>query len=104
MYTYISGNPYYSAKKKINKKTSTFLHNLFLKNEMLLGKLFLLCNMVEIICFSFQYLSKTARKSFENIERLAIVYKFIFRRCHIMQLRLELISVMKFNTSASSRG
>ena len=53
--------------------------------------------MVEIICFFFfQYLSKTAQKSFENIERLAIVYKFIFRGCHIMQLRLELISVMKF--------
>ena len=71
---------------------------------MLPGKLSLLCNMVEIICFFFQYLSKTARKSFENIERLAIVYKFIFRGCYIMQMRLELISVMKFNSSASSRG
>ena len=42
-----------------------------------------------VLEISLQYLSKTARKSSENIERLGIFYKFIFWRCRIMLIRLE---------------
>ena len=37
----------------------------------------ILCYMVGTNIFFFKYLSKTTRKSFENIERLGIFYKFI---------------------------
>ena len=53
---------------------------------------------MSILC-DIKYLSNTARKPFENIERLGIFYKFIFWRCYIMLMTLKLISIMKFNTS-----
>ena len=46
--------------------------------------------------------AKQTRKSFENVERLGILYKFIFCRCYIMLMRLNLICIMKFNTSWSA--
>ena len=51
-----------------------------------------------------QYLSKTARISVENIERLTIFYKFILWPYRIMQMRSELISIAKLDTLASLCG
>ena len=50
-----------------------------LKNVILLGKMSILRDI--------WYLSKTARKTFGNIERLGIFYKFIFSRGYIMLMR-----------------
>ena len=79
---------YFGKKKKIIK---------FIKNVILPGNVSILCNMiVRKFFFFFQYLSKTTRKSFENIERLGIFYKFILRRDQII-----IVSIMKFYSSAS---
>ena len=43
--------------------------------------------------------AKQTWKSFENIKRLGIFYKFIFWCCHILLMRLNLICIMKFNAS-----
>ena len=86
-----SGNPKYSTKKN---KQGISLHNYFknlTKNVILPGKMSIL--------HDIWYLSKTARKSLENIERLGIFYKFIFWRCYVMLMMLKLISIIKFNTS-----
>ena len=61
------------------KKTRHIFRQLFvkkLKSVILPEKLYILCNTVQLIFF-LQYLSKTARISVENIERLTIFYKFI---------------------------
>ena len=47
-----------------------------LKSVILPQKFYIWCNTIEI--YFFQYLSKTARISVENIERLKIFYIFIF--------------------------
>ena len=52
-----------------------------LKNVILPETLSILCNIVEINIF-LQYLSKTARESFENIERFEIFHKFVFSVTH----------------------
>ena len=93
----VSGNPWYSAKKLTRHISAKKKIIKFIKNVILPGNVSILCNMlVRKFFFFFQYLSKTTRKSFENIERLGIFYKFILRRDQII-----IVSIMKFYTSAS---
>ena len=77
-------------------------------NIHLLGNWDKFCQKSCIVCviqykyiFFLQYLSKTARISVENIERLSIFYKFILGPYRIMQIRSELISIAKLDTIAS---
>ena len=56
-----------------------------------------------VLEISLLYLSKTARKSSENTERLGIFYKFIFWRCRFMLIGLKLICIMILATSESRR-
>ena len=57
----------------------------------------IMCNAVEIIVF-LQYLNETGRITVETIERLAVFYKYILWHCQIMQMRSELISIVKLET------
>ena len=59
-----------------------------MKKVILPGNVFILCNMVAKQFF-LQNLSKTTRKSFENIEQLGIFYKFILRRYQILLIGLS---------------
>ena len=59
-----------------------------MKNVILPGNVFILCNMAAKQFF-LQNLSKTTRKSFENIEQLGIFYKFILRRYQILLIGLS---------------
>ena len=59
-----------------------------MKNVILPGNVFILCNMVAKQFF-LQNLSKTTRKSFENIEQLGIFNKFILRRYQILLIGLS---------------
>ena len=86
------------AKIKLSEKKYFGLSVLYLPE-----KLCILCNTVQIFFF-LQYLSKTARISVENIERLTIFYKFILWPYRIMQMRSELISIAKLDTLASLCG
>ena len=50
-----------------------------------MGKLFILCNTVEIFFSSIP--TENSPNMVENTERLTIFYKFILGRCQIMQMK-----------------
>ena len=71
-----------------------------MKNVILPGNVFILCNMVAKQFF-LQNLSKTTRKSFENIEQLGIFLQIYFETLSDYANRIIIISIMTFYTSSS---